>query len=150
MEEIDLCWRLKSRGYQIAFQPASFVFHLGGATLSYESPQKVYLNFRNDLYMLYKNLPAQQFVRTFLIRMILDGVAALKFLAGFQFKSFLAVAKAHASFYGNLRVLARKRKEVQAAVQVSDHPEIFRKSLMWNFFVKGKKNFRDLNFLPER
>jgi GT2 family glycosyltransferase len=61
MEEIDLCWRLKNQGYKVAYQPQSVVFHLGGGTLSYNSPKKVYLNFRNNLFMLFKNLPRTQF-----------------------------------------------------------------------------------------
>jgi GT2 family glycosyltransferase len=105
MEEIDLCWRLKSIGYKIIYQPLSVVYHLGGGTLSYGSPQKIYLNFRNNLYMLFKNLPKHQFKRIFFLRMILDGVAAVKFIAGFNFREFWAVVKAHASFYRNLRNL---------------------------------------------
>ncbi|MCA1759959.1 MAG: glycosyltransferase family 2 protein, partial [Bacteroidales bacterium] len=76
MEEIDLCWRLKNQGYKVAYQPQSVVFHLGGGTLSYNSHKKVYLNFRNNLFMLFKNLPRTQFTRIFFARMILDGVAA--------------------------------------------------------------------------
>jgi GT2 family glycosyltransferase len=77
MEEIDLCWRMKSRGYKIVYQPESVVYHLGGGTLSYGSPRKIYLNFRNNLFMLFKNLPKHQFKRIFLARMILDGVLSL-------------------------------------------------------------------------
>jgi GT2 family glycosyltransferase len=150
MEEIDLCWRLKNQGYKIACQPESVVFHLGGGTLSYNSPQKVYLNFRNNLFMLFKNLPRNQFTRIFFARMILDGVAALKFLLGFHFYSFWAVVKAHASFYRNLGQLIKKRKKLQKLTTVKIHTEIYRGSIMWKFFIQKKHKFSELNFNPEK
>ena len=148
MEEIDLCWRLKNRGYKIAYEPRSMVYHLGGGTLSYGSPKKIYLNFRNNLYMLFKNLPRQQFTRIFFARMVLDGVAAAKFILGFNIREFWAVVKAHASFYRNLRTLIRKRKETQKMVIVKNHPEVYTKSIMWKFFIQKKRKFSDLNFNP--
>ncbi|MCD6354842.1 MAG: glycosyltransferase family 2 protein [Prolixibacteraceae bacterium] len=150
MEEIDLCWRMKSLGYQIAYQPASVVYHLGGGTLSYGSPQKVFLNFRNNLWMLFKNLPKNKFKRIFFARMVLDEVAAIKFIAGFHFRSFWAVVKAHAALYHNLPQLIRKRKITQAATLVSDHKEIFQKNLMWQFFIRRKRKFSELNFNPDK
>ncbi|NQU53102.1 MAG: glycosyltransferase family 2 protein [Bacteroidetes bacterium] len=149
MEEIDLCWRFKNSGFKIIYEPKSVVFHLGGGTLSYDSPQKVYLNFRNNLYMLFKNLPKKQFKRIFIIRMILDGVAAVKFLAGFQFKNFWAVANAHTAFYKNLAKLIQKRKETQKQVLVQVHPETYTKSIMWKFFIQKKQKFSELDFKPE-
>ena len=146
MEEIDLCWRLKNQGYKIAYEPKSLVYHLGGGTLSYGSPKKIYLNFRNNLYMLFKNLPRHQFTRIFFLRMVLDGVAAVKFILGFNFREFWAVVKAHASFYQNLGTLIRKRKETQKQVIVKNHPEVYSKSIMWKFFIQKKRKFSDLNF----
>ena len=146
MEEIDLCWRLKNQGYEIWYQPESVVFHLGGGTLSYGSPKKVYLNFRNNLWMLFKNLPKNQFKRIFTIRLILDGVAALKFIIGFHFKSFWAVVKAHAAFYQNLSVLIEKRKTEQQRITKTKHAEIYSKSIMWKFFLQKKRKFSELNF----
>lgn len=146
MEEIDLCWRLKSQGYKIRYEPQSIVYHLGGGTLSYGSPRKIYLNFRNNLYMLFKNLPKNKFKRIFLTRMVLDGVAAAKFIFGFNFREFKAVAKAHASFYRNLGKLIKKRKETQKMVVATEHPEIYSKSIMWKFFVQKQRKFSDLNF----
>ncbi len=146
MEEIDLCWRLKSRGYEIWYQPDSAVFHLGGGTLSYGSPQKVYLNFRNNLYMLFKNLPHKYFKRIFLTRMVLDGVAAFKFLFGFYFRSFWAILKAHGEFYRNFSKLKEKRKAAQEQAEVEDHTEIYSKSIMWKFFIQKKRKFSSLNF----
>jgi GT2 family glycosyltransferase len=149
MEEIDLCWRLKNTGHKITYEPQSVVYHLGGGTLPYDSPQKVYLNFRNNLWMLFKNLPKEQFKRTLIIRMILDGVAAVKFIVGFQFGNFWAVVKAHSSFYKNLSKLRQKRKEIQKQVVVKTHPEMCPSSIMWKFFIQKKQKFSDLNFKPE-
>ncbi len=146
MEEIDLCWRLKNMGYEIWYQPESVVFHLGGGTLSYGSPQKVHLNFRNNLWMLFKNLPRHQFKRIFIARMVLDGVAAIKFIAGFNFREFSAVLNAHIAFYKELPKLIKKRKEVQQQVIVKDHNEIYHKSIMWKFFIQRKRRFSELNF----
>jgi len=149
MEEIDLCWRLKNQGYKIVYEPKSVVYHLGGGTLSYGSPKKIYLNFRNNLFMLFKNLPRQQFTRIFFLRMVLDGVAAVKFIVGLNYREFWAVVKAHASFYRNLGTLIRKRKITQKQVIVGKHPEVYSKSIMWKFFIQKKRKFSDLNFHPE-
>jgi GT2 family glycosyltransferase len=146
MEEIDLCWRLKSLGYKIQYQPESVVYHLGGGTLSYGSPKKVYLNFRNNLWMLFKNLHKHQFKRIFLARMVLDGIAAVKFILGFNFREFWAVLKAHAAFYRNLGKLIDKRKLVQQQVVVKDPPEVYPKSIMWKFFLQKKRRFSELEF----
>ena len=149
MEEIDLCWRMKNQGYKIVYESASVVYHLGGGSLEYGNPKKVYLNFRNNLYMLYKNLPKKKFLPIFLTRMILDGVAALKFLLGAEFKAFGAVAKAHRDFYKNLSALRTKRKELLKLASVNSHKQIYPRSIMWKFFVQKKHNFTELNFNPE-
>ena len=148
MEEIDLCWRIKSMGYEVWYQPESVIFHLGGGTLSYGSPQKIYLNFRNNLWMLFKNLPKYKFKRIFFARMVLDGVAAVKFIVGFNFKEFLAVSNAHTAFYKMLPKLIRKRKMVQQQIIVKDHQEVYSKSIMWKFFIQRKRKFSELNFNP--
>lgn len=148
MEEIDLCWRLKNQGYKILYQPASTVFHLGGGTLPYSSPQKIYLNFRNNLFMLYKNLPKDQFHRILLSRIVLDQIAALKFLAGLYFSGFSAISKAHLSFLANLPSLFRKRRKLKKNRIVSKHPEIYPKSIMWKFYIQRRRNFLKLKFNP--
>ncbi len=146
MEEIDLCWRMKNLGYEVWYQPESVVFHLGGGTLSYGSPKKIYLNFRNNLWMLFKNLPKYKFKRIFFTRMALDGVASIKFIAGFNFREFLAVANAHVAFYKNLSKLRRKRKLVQQQIIVKDHDEIYDKNIMWKFFIQRRRKFSELEF----
>ena len=148
MEEIDICWRLKNSGFKIIYEPQSVVYHLGGGTLSYGSPQKIYLNFRNNLYMLFKNLPSHQFNRIFFTRMILDGIAAAKFIFGLNFSAFGAVVKAHASFYRNLGKLIKKRKEIQKQEYGNEHSEVYSKSIMWKFFLQKKRKFSDLDFHP--
>lgn len=149
MEEIDLCWRLKNRGYKTIYQPESAVYHLGGGTLPYNNPQKVYLNFRNNLFMLFKNLPDRKFHRILCLRIILDYIAAVKFIFGLHFVSFYAVIKAHISFLCHLKKLIIKRKELASLNVVTDHSEIYNKSIMWKFFIQKKYRFSDLNFNPE-
>ena len=100
--------------------------------------------------MLYKNLPRHQFKRIFILRMILDGVAAVKFIVGFNFREFWAVVKAHASFYRNHSKLIQKRKQVQQNVIVKTHPEIYPKSIMWKFFIQKKRKFSSYHFNPEQ
>ena len=148
MEEIDWCWRLKNQGYKIVYEPKSTIYHLGGGSLSYGDPRKVYLNFRNNLFMLFKNLPKDGFTRTILSRMILDGVAALKFLGGGELKSFWAVLRAHSAFYKSLPKLKTKRKKLQQNVVVNKHNQVFREGIMWKFFIQKKQKFSELNFKP--
>ena len=111
MEEIDLCWRLKNNGYKIMYSHESTVFHVGGGTLDTTNPFKLFLNYRNNLYLLYKNLHSSELIKTLFIRMILDGISAFVYLLQMQPKKFSVVFKAHISFYKNLNHLKEKRKE---------------------------------------
>lgn len=149
MEEIDLCWRMRNRGFKIVYTPQSQVFHLGGGSLEYGNPRKVFLNFRNNLFMLYKNLPANHLGLIILMRMLLDGLAAVKFLAGREPASFLAVLKAHGHFYRQLPKLRQKRKLLRKEVRVERHSTMFGGSVMWQFFVRKRKTFKELNFNPD-
>lgn len=146
MEEIDLCWRLKNQGFKIVYEPKSIIYHLGGGSLEYGNPRKIYLNFRNNLFMLFKNLPKYKFKRILFIRMVLDGVAAVKFLAGFEWKAFVAVAKAHVSFYRNIKNLRKKRFHLKPGIVQTEHPEVYNKSIMWRFFIQKKTKFSELDF----
>jgi len=146
MEEIDLCWRLKNRGYTIWFEPQSVVYHLGGGTLNYNNPQKVYLNFRNNLLMLLKNLPRKDFLFYMPLRIILDGVAALKFLAGLNGHSFLSVLKAHAFFCCHFATFYKKRKALLPLTTHSSHKEIYKNSIMFRFFIQKKRKFSELHY----
>ena len=146
MEEIDLCWRMKNRGFKIAVCPQSKVFHLGGGSLSYGSPQKIYLNFRNNLFLLYKNLPQGKLVAKLFFRMILDGIAAVQFLFTGQFKAFSKVLGAHRDFYKSLGKLSKKRKELLSNAATSNHPEIYKGSIIFDFFISKKRKFSSLKF----
>lgn len=108
-EEIDLCWRLKRAGYSVWCIPQSVVYHLGGGTLEYENPRKVFLNFRNSLYSLLKNVPVRRLLWLIPARFLLDGLAGARFAAKGQFRAIWAIVQAHFSFYGNFRKTLRKR-----------------------------------------
>ena len=146
MEEIDLCWRLKNRGYKIKYIPESIVYHVGGASLNQSHPYKTYLNFRNNLFLLFKNLPSGNFCITLFLRLLLDGIAAIKFIFSFEFGFFLAVLKSHFSFYKNLPRLVKQRKELLLTREVDNHPEMYNKSIVYDYFIKGKKRFSELDF----
>lgn len=146
MEEIDLCWRIKNQGYRIICDTNSTVYHVGGATLPNNSSRKLFLNFRNNLLMLYKNLPANNFIFTLLIRMCLDGVAALKFLLSGEFANFFAVFRAHLSFYSLLSKFRQKRKVLVAKTTCKNHKEIYKKSIVIDYYLRKKKSFSSLDF----
>lgn len=111
-EEIDLCWRFKNKGYKIFVEPKSVVYHVGGGTLQIGSPFKTYLNFRNNLYMLFKNLPLTHLFYVIPLRLILDGVAAFSFLRMEKGPSHLfGVMRAHFMFYTQIPKLIIKRKK---------------------------------------
>lgn len=141
MEEIDLCWRIKNNGYKVYFHPQSLVYHIGGGTLLMGSPQKTFLNFRNSLLLITKNLPKRSFLPLLFLRMILDGVAAISFL---PYKNgpgnFFAVLKAHFSYYSMFLKIIKKRKIVP------NHKvgRIYKKSVVFDFFLRKKRKFSDL------
>jgi len=146
MEEIDLCWRLRNRGFSIRYLPQSVVYHIGGASLHQSHPRKTYLNFRNNLFLLVKNLPQKHFKRRVLIRMVLDGVAAGKFLASLEPRFFWAVFHAHLSFYHRLPFYLKVRKELQRSDNDQlVHPQ-YNGSIVWQFFIRGKRRFNQLKF----
>lgn len=138
-EEIDLCWRAKNIDYLIKYVGTSTVFHIGGATLKEESPRKSFLNFRNSLFTLIKNLPASKLIPIIITRLILDGIAGLKFLIEFRPIHTLAIIRAHFSFYYYLPKTIRKR-----SIRSLKRNYYTVKSIVWNYFVLGKKNFREL------
>lgn len=113
-EEIDLCWRAFNKGYQIKYNSQSVVYHVGGATLELGNPRKTFLNFRNSLLMLIKNLPKDTIYWIFFCRLILDGIAGIKFLFQGKFKHFFAILKAHFSFYCLFSINYKKRDTFQS------------------------------------
>lgn len=110
MEEIDLCWRLKNKGKIIYYCSESTVYHVGGGTLDVYNPEKTYLNFRNNLLMLIKNLPSDQVVWIILLRLLLDGLAGIRFLFSNGWKHCWAIVRAHFAVYRMLPKFLKKRK----------------------------------------
>lgn len=146
MEEIDLCWRLKNRGYRIVYTPESRVYHVGGGTLEYSNPRKLYLNFRNNLWLLYKNLPAHQLFYILFTRMVLDFVAATKLLGESNFNGIMSVMKAHWHFYQSLPALNRKRKLVGRNQQFSKLTGMLSTSIVFQFYIRKKRQFKEIKF----
>jgi hypothetical protein len=144
MEEIDLCWRMQRAGYSVAAVAESEVLHVGGGTLNKENPFKTYLNFRNNLILLYKNLePSQRFFTLFL-RMILDGIAGIKFLTEGKFSSFVAILKAHYGFY--VYLFSEKEKHNLPVELQKMRPQSYQGSILKAYFLEGKKKFNQLKF----
>ena len=138
-EEIDLCWRVHHAGYKVLYTGTSTVYHVGGATLSHTRPGKTYLNFRNSLFSLVKNLPKGRVFSTLFIRLALDGVAGLRFLVRGEPRHCFAILKAHFHFYIRLGKMLKKRKAFTPT------PHYYRtKSIVWAYFIVGKKYFHDL------
>ncbi len=137
-EEIDLCWRAINKGHTIKYLFESKVFHVGGATLQQGNPKKTELNFRNSLLMLTKNLPKKVLFRVLFIRMVLDGIAGIKFLLEGQPKHLVAVLKAHFSFYQRFAINYNKRDTYQQTKYY------FTKSIVLSYFINKIHFFNEL------
>lgn len=144
MEEIDLCWRLRARGRGIVCVPQSTVFHVGGATLKKENPRKTFLNFRNNLIMLYKNLPADQLVPVMRVRMVLDYVAALAFVLKGQLPNARAVLAARREYAAVRNDFKASRDENMQKTILHSIPEQIKSSILVQFYAKGRKSFSSL------
>lgn len=141
MEEIDFCWRAKNIGYDVMYCPQSIVYHVGGGTLPKSSPKKTYFNFRNNMALLYKNLPAKGRRGKMSLRMLLDGVAALKFLAEGHPKELLAVWQAHRDFRRWHPALKKKR----ARLNPHEVSCMYKGNLLVDYYIKGNKKFSQLS-----
>lgn len=142
MEEIDLCWRMQLAGYTIMVCPKSVVYHVGGGTLPKGNSRKVYLNFRNNLIMLYKNLPARQLAWKLPLRFLLDAITAWKGLLSGEGAYFLAVLKAH---FGFMNWVFFKQKLSTMAVERKGRANGWlSKSIIWAYFVLGKRKFSEI------
>lgn len=146
MEEIDLCWRLNNRGKRIVCLPSSVVFHVGAATLKKESPRKTYLNFRNNLFMLYKNLPQNSLNRIMIIRLILDYIAAIQFALTGKYANAKEVVRAHQDFYENRRMYRAARQENQEKRVQSVPKTIYPKSILAAYYLKRITTFSRLRY----
>ncbi len=134
-EEIDLCWRAFNKNYKIRYCSGSAIYHVGGATLNTENPRKTFLNFRNSLWMMLKNLPTADIVPVLTVRLLLDGLAGAKFLAAGKFTHLLAILRAHGYFYFKLVYFLNKRESKQ-------YKNYYRtNSIVYQYFVKNGKVF---------
>jgi len=138
-EEIDLCWRAQNKGYSIKYVGSSTVYHLGGATLNEMNPKKTFLNFRNSLFSILKNLPLQKAVPILFLRLLLDAIAGIRFLLQFKFGHFWAIIRSHFSFYWYFPAMYQKRKNANYVLNYYRT-----KSIVWSYFVKQKKKFNIL------
>ena len=145
MEEVDLCWRLRSRGYGIVCIPDSIVYHVGGATLSKNNPRKTYLNFRNNLLMIYKNSAVNKLKGIILRRCILDSLAMLHYLLGGDVKNANAVVKAWRDYCKTYKQFSSQRHDNLQKTIVHCIPEIYKSSILWQYYVKQKRRFAQLS-----
>lgn len=143
-EEIDLCWRLRSRGHGIVVIPQSVAYHLGGGTLPQGNPHKDYLNFRNNLLLLYKNLPEERLKSVMRIRWWLDALASVQFLLKGQTGSFKAVWRARRDFHKIRPDFDKDRRENLQRTILSPIPEQATFSLLWQYYIKGRKTWKQL------
>jgi len=134
-EEIDLCWRAFNLGYSAKYTSKSIVYHVGGATLNHSNPKKTFLNFRNSLLMLLKNLPSHQLFPIIFIRLVLDGLAGIQFIFKGKFAHCFAILKAHFYFYHLINYNLKKR----GTIQKSDYYQS--KSNVFSYYLNQKKQF---------
>ncbi len=145
MEEIDLCWRIQHTGKDIFVIPKSVVYHVGGGTLHKSNPRKTYYNFRNNLKMLFKNLPGHQLIWLIPVRLFLDGLAGLKFLLDGDYKDTWAVIKAHFAFYFFLLTSLTTRSRQQKNVVKHASKGIYHKSIVIAYYLRKIKYFHQLS-----
>lgn len=138
-EEIDLCWRTQNIGYAVKYVGTSVVYHVGGATLQETNPQKTFLNFRNSLLNVVKNVPKKWFLFVIFSRLLLDGIAGIKFILELRPIHTLAILRAHLSFYANFLKFLKKRKTLFKKQNYYKHT-----SIVWQYFVLGKRKFKEL------
>jgi GT2 family glycosyltransferase len=138
-EEIDLCWRAQSIGYKVKYVGNSTVYHVGGATLQDSDPRKTYLNFRNSLLNVVKNVPNKWFLFVIFSRLLLDGIAGIKFIIELRPIHTWAIIKAHFSFYQNFNKFLKKRKKLVKKKDYNLHT-----SIVWQYFTLGRNKFNNL------
>lgn len=145
MEEIDLCWRLKRRGWRIGYTSASVVYHVGGGALRYGSPMKTYLNFRNSLVVLTRNLHDTPLILAVPRRLVLDGFAAAKFLLEGHGAHAWQVVRAHWHYFARLPRVLGERRRLKRSEHEPDLAGMYRRSIAYDRFILGRKRFSDLD-----
>ena len=144
-EEIDLCWRLRIRGRRVVCLPESYIYHVGGGTLPKSNPMKTFLNFRNNLTMLYKCLPEEELKSVMRWRRVLDYLAAWEMLIlKRNVGDFKAVYRARRAFKHWQKDFEADRRAIQASRKVGKIPEQRDFSLLWQYYVKGRKTYLEL------
>lgn len=141
MEEIDLCWRIRSRGYEIHCVPGSVVYHVGGGTLKKENPHKTFLNFRNNLLMLYKNLPDRELTKVMRVRWYLDNLAVIVFLLKGDWKNMYAIIKARKEYHRMKHLFTTDRDDNLHYTMVGRIPERWNCCILWQAKWKRKCYF---------
>jgi GT2 family glycosyltransferase len=141
-EEIDICWRIHLAGYKIMSCPSSVVYHIGGGTLAKDNPDKIFLNFRNNLIMLWKNLSGLEAIYVLLVRFLLDATSAWKNLIVGKTPYFIAVARAHMGFMGWL--ISGRSQSVYPVKRSGQVKGIYKGSVVWQHFVLGKNKFSEI------
>lgn len=144
MEEIDLCWRLNARGYRIVCVPQSVVYHVGGGTLNAEHPHKTFLNFRNNLLLLYKNLPQRKLYPILFARFFFDYVAAIQLYTTGKKQNAISVLKARSEFSKMKISFRNKRKENLLKATTNDLKGLITKSIVVGYYLFGKKKYSDI------
>ncbi len=139
MEEIDLCWRLNARGYRLVCLPESVVYHVGGGSLAYNNPRKTFLNFRNNLLMIYKNVCAKQLRKILFARFVMDYMAACVYLLKGEWGNFKAVCKARCAFQKMRKVFTSKRKVNIEKTEVPYPKTIINRSIIWDYYIRGQR-----------
>lgn len=134
MEEIDLCWRVKRLGYTIKVTPRSVVYHVGGGTLPPSSPRKTYLNFRNNIAMLYKNLPLGKFTAVYFVRYFTDSLQSIAYLLTGKFSFFSAVIRGHCHFWRD-----RRGYTIDKTIPKRKVSEIYKGSIILRYIFCSKK-----------
>ncbi|MBC3788838.1 glycosyltransferase family 2 protein [Spirosoma utsteinense] len=143
MEEIDWCWRVQRLGYEVWACGGSTVYHVGGGTLHKSNPHKTFLNYRNSLFMLYKNWPADGWLWGKIgMRLVLDGLSSLLFLKVGQWRDVWAIIRAHGAFYAHLPQLNRQRSLLKK--QQTKEVDLYPHSIVWQYFGKGKKRYKEM------
>ena len=150
MEEIDFCWRAQNAGYEVWYAGgASVVQHVGGGTLPKSSPRKTYLNFRNGLSLLFKNAAPGELASAFILRVLLDWVAGLRFLLAANWPEAQAVGRAHWHFVQQLGYWRQRRRLAHPRRLVSERTGTYAGSVVWAYFFGGKKRFSELEWLKK-
>ncbi|PQA58863.1 glycosyltransferase family 2 protein [Siphonobacter curvatus] len=145
MEEIDLCWRMQLAGHQVWATAGSTVYHVGGGTLDYLNPRKTFLNFRNSLAMLYKNRPARNLYGIIFLRLVLDGLAGVRYLLSGHFALCWAIVRAHFAFYGQGRSWYRKRRALDALRKQNKPIRLYEKSIIKAYFFQRIRKYSELS-----